>query len=236
MKEPVVKYYPVAETFSSVQGEGSHAGRLMLFVRLAGCSVGKPFTSQEISQLHVIPTSGHEKCTAWDGQSFVCDTVYKMVDKLTPQQILERRGKETTVCITGGEPLMHDLEPLFDALIRKDIAIHIETSGTVEIAKVRRHMENRSYRRFWITVSPKYHYLPSCLTQADEIKVLVDKDTFNSADFVRRFEPHFGKTFLQPINGETEINFDNLNYCLKLIQTYPRVRLSVQLHKFLHVR
>jgi 7-carboxy-7-deazaguanine synthase len=45
------KKYPIAEVFTSPQGEGVWTGTLMTFIRLAGCSVGKVMTEEKKEQL-----------------------------------------------------------------------------------------------------------------------------------------------------------------------------------------
>jgi 7-carboxy-7-deazaguanine synthase len=224
--------YPIAEIFSSLQGEGLYVGTKMLFVRTAGCTVGKPFTASEKVLLPVLPSNGHEKCTAWNGESFVCDTIYKTTEKLSVDEIISHLNGERIVCITGGEPLMHDLKPLIISLLNKNIRTHIETSGTIAIESLKEIGKNS----VWVTVSPKINYLESSLEHCDEIKVLVDRQTFNKKDFEFRFGKYLHKIWLQPVNEILEINRDNLQFCINLIDTYTEARLSIQIHKWLEVR
>jgi organic radical activating enzyme len=152
--------YPVAETFASFQGEGAFAGTSMYFIRLAGCTVGKPFP-KEMYQDRDLPldTPGNisgkalpiytEKCTLYDGREFPCDTDYRVHERLSVVDILSRVPYNyDRVCITGGEPLMHNLESLVTALkITK--FVHIETSGTQPFQKC------LSDNKIWVTLSPK---------------------------------------------------------------------------------
>ena len=48
--------------------------------------------------------------------------IHKMID-----QILAYPAK--TVVVTGGEPLMWNMQPLTDSLHNKGMSVHIETSG-----------------------------------------------------------------------------------------------------------
>ena len=75
--------YPISEIFTSPQGEGVYAGAMMTFIRLAGCTVGKPFPKEKyqsrkdpIEGAHNIPGLAvyTEKCTLYDGREFACDT------------------------------------------------------------------------------------------------------------------------------------------------------------------
>lgn len=118
--------YPVANVFSSLQGEGHFVGYPMVFVRLAGCSVQGCHIRAE------------------------CDEApWKARERLSAAQIVERVGgmrRSGIVCITGGEPTDHDLVPLVAALRDAGHRVHIETSGV-------RPLTGLPFE--WITVSPK---------------------------------------------------------------------------------
>jgi 7-carboxy-7-deazaguanine synthase len=100
----------VVETFHSLQGEGLHAGRSALFIRLGGCRVG----------------------CSW------CDTKHSWPEAAHPQRPLAALAAEAAaaaaagaafVVITGGEPLHHNLTPLCTALEPAGLPLHLETSG-----------------------------------------------------------------------------------------------------------
>lgn len=224
-----MKTYPVSETFTSPQGEGTHTGTLMTFLRFAGCSVGRPFTQDERL---LVPEFGilqpyQEKCTAWNGLSFACDTNYRRAETLSVEELLNR-VEAPSVCLTGGEPLLHDLEPLVEALLAVHKYIHVETSGTIEIPP---YMLDRT----WVTISPKHGFKRRAILNADELKVLVGAQ-FDETEFLAEFSSYLDKVFLQPINEEHKIDFTNLNRCLELQKAYPTVRISTQMHKIWNVR
>lgn len=222
--------YPIAEIFDSLQGEGAFAGTRMCFIRFAGCTVGRPYTPEARKTLGL--NLYQEQCRAWDGAAFVCDTDFRAKMKLTEEEIMQlpEVANSPRVCLTGGEPLMHDLWPLFRLLNQEEKLIHIETSGTIAAAA--------SNVWHWLTVSPKRGYIPSVLEHADEIKILVGPD-FNEDEFADKFAnvPVFrNKLWVQPINGEYELNRENIERCMRLTERFPRVRLSLQLHKVLNIR
>jgi len=137
---------PVVESFHSLQGEGIHAGRSALFIRLAGCSVG----------------------CSW------CDTKQSWAAAPHPRRELTALAAEAAaaatagaafVVITGGEPLHHDLAPLCQALASTGLPLHLETSG----------VDPLSGRFDWITLSPKSHRPPTTelLASCHELKVVV---------------------------------------------------------------
>jgi len=219
--------YPIAEIFTSVQGEGQWTGTRMTFVRLAGCTVGKPYGKlDKPNGLEIY----QEKCTLWDGREFPCDTNYKKTATMTVEQILNEVGDEVRVCITGGEPLMHDLLPLLTALHKARKMIHLETSGTISLEPVRSDVD-------WITVSPKQGVLQSSLMIADEVKFLID-ERFQKEVFEQEMKGLLvrGRIWFQPVNGLHEIDDHNLKLCQDLQATYKSARISVQMHKWLKVR
>jgi hypothetical protein len=101
--------YPLAsEPFITIQGEGPMIGTPMIFVRLAGCSVG---------------------CEQ-------CDTDYSVKHRMEDKEIAERcaemAGQSGWVWITGGEPTDHDLKPLKRALWSSGLQIALATAGVRE--------------------------------------------------------------------------------------------------------
>jgi len=141
---------PVVETFHSLQGEGLHAGRSAFFIRLAGCSVG----------------------CSW------CDTRHSWQAEDHPRRSLQELEQELAgaaaagaafAVLTGGEPLEHDLGPLYELLAAAAVPLplHLETSGADPVVL--------SGRFAWITLSPKRHRPPTTelLAACDELKVVV---------------------------------------------------------------
>lgn len=227
--------YPIAEIFHSIQGEGFWTGTAMSFVRLAGCTVGRPYTVDKRTYLAEI---GHElavyqeECMDWQGVTFPCDTNFVMSRKMSVEDIVMEVAGKRHVCITGGEPLMHNLQPLLQVLSddsRLEM-VHIETSGTIRQEALR----NFDFIHKWITVSPKAGYLAEALEWADEIKILVG-GSFNEKEF-ERFLPWAHKLWVQPVNPLNAISAENAKRCVQLCEKYPGVRLSIQLHKVLGLR
>ena len=224
--------YPISEIFTSPQGEGVWTGTMMTFIRLAGCTVGKPYPKECYDhRLSHIPLPIYtEKCTLYDGRTFECDTDYRKKKMLGVDQILgEVTGK--SVCITGGEPLMHDISPLLYALRENHKDIHLETSGTISSVDL---------LNVWVTLSPKVNPLKEMILRANEFKILVDSD-FNPeipllddiAFYDIRSIAKNTPVYLQPINYENEVNRDNVRLCMKWQEKYPQFRISLQLHKVL---
>jgi organic radical activating enzyme len=203
---------PVVETFHSLQGEGLHAGRSALFIRLAGCSVG----------------------CSW------CDTKLSWPAQAHPQLSLEQLASTAAaaeagaafVVITGGEPLHHDLTALCAALQSSGLPLHLETSG----------VDALSGRFDWITLSPKAHRppQPQLLEHCHELKVVIhepDDLAFAeamaaaaiSARAAGRARPEL---LLQP--GWQSCTGQDL--AVAHVRSHPQWRLSLQSHKWLGLR
>lgn len=226
--------YPIAEVFCAPQGEGFFVGALMVFVRLAGCTVGKQFTPAE-KQYFVVLNNYQTKCTLADGREFACDTDYKMSLSATYtellQYIISAGGACKTICLTGGEPLMHAnsglLANLLGQLRADNYEIHLETSGTIPLTEeVVECLDMIDH----IAISPKKGFLPDYKNHVDEYKILVDED-FRWDLFPYLSSMEKDKIFLQPINFEHQINGTNLDLCLKLQMDHPEIRISMQSHK-----
>jgi organic radical activating enzyme len=188
--------YRVSEIFDSIQGEASWTGTPMTFVRLQGCDVGCPFCDTRSSW----PLGGGTPYSV-EGLVSACS----------------RRH----VCITGGEPCLHDLGPLARALGDAGHLLHLETSG--------RYPLRDGGRIDWITLSPKpldYRTDPEVLARASELKYVVCEG-FDPAVIVR---PPEVPVYLQPCDGP---GFEaSLRRALQLCRD-SGLRLSLQTHKIL---
>ena len=236
--------YPIAEIFTSIQGEGYWTGQLMTFIRFGGCSVGKPIAEgiKKAAGLSVYT----EMCTLYDGRKFPCDTDFRTKEVLTEEQILSLIPPRVKhVCFTGGEPLIHYLQDLIDTIRPLGIMPHIETSGTIPLgasipqwgAESMFSIGPEQWRgetQPWLTVSPKQSCLDWVIKQANEIKLLVDEQF--AVERLPEAVANHHLVWLQPVNFEKSLHNDNLQRCIKLLHEYPTWRLSIQAHKVLGVR
>lgn len=224
MDEGKAVTYPIAETFDSIQGEGTYSGVRMIFLRMAGCTVGKPAA-----------TAPYDQCTAIDGQKFTCDTNYSRTSFATVDELVALVPVEVShVSITGGEPLNYNLKPLIEALVNREKMVHIETSGTV---KPDWYWDVSTFigDMLWLTCSPKLGCREDMVDMADELKVLVHEafDIDKLPDFVREHP----NVYLQPINGVMTLDQRNTDKAVELIKTVvPHWKLTTQMHKIWGVR
>lgn len=240
-----MKKYPIAERFTSLQGEGLYTGTLMYFIRFAGCSVGKKTVAGEVEKLRVdekdpLPIY-REKCTLYDGREFLCDTDFRTKEVLTTAQLFADipEGVEH-ICLTGGEPLNQPLAEFMLLVTDTDYQVHIETSGTVSIKKSwpefsDGYLVGNPGGWLWLTVSPKFGVLPEMLEMANEIKLLVDKD-FDITKLPEGVMRSLEIVWVQPVNEEWEVYGPNVERCIKLIHEHPTWRMSSQAHKIWRVR
>lgn len=194
---------PVMEHFYTLQGEGVHTGRAAYFVRLGGCDVGCVWCDVKES---------------WDARNHPQWTISDLVKTITATPAI-------IVVITGGEPLLHNLDAFTRALHKAGLRTHIETSGSSPL----------SGELDWITLSPKKFKapLPEVLPHASELKIVV----FNRSDFAwaeawaHKVSPHC-KLFLQP---EWSKAATVTPLIVDYIKAHPGWQLSLQTHKYINV-
>lgn len=199
----------MVETFHSLQGEGLHAGRSALFIRLGGCTVG----------------------CSW------CDTKHSWPLHVHPQRSLPELAAEATaaaasgaafVVITGGEPLHHQLDDLCTALAAAGLPLHLETSG----------VDPLSGQFAWITLSPKRHRppRPELLARCHELKVVVHEPAdLAFAEALAAAAAASGNSpalLLQPGWQSS----DGQALAVEYVRGHGAWRLSLQTHKHLGVR
>ena len=130
-----------------------------------------------------------------------------------------------SVVVTGGEPLMWNLDYLCRELKKLDNRTFIETSGAYLI----------SGRWDWICLSPKKNMPPTgeICKIADELKVIIqDSSDFEWAEKYCRMVSDNCRLFLQPEWSRfNEIIPEIVGY----IKQNPKWRISLQVHKYMHI-
>ena len=194
---------PVMEAFYTLQGEGFHAGRAAYFVRLGGCDVGCVWCDVKES---------------WDASVHPQQTIQEIVNDAA-----QHAGR--LAVITGGEPLMYNLENLTKTLREAGFQTNIETSGAYPM----------SGTWDWVCFSPKKfkEAHPSIFEQADELKIVI----YNQSDF--KFAEKYAKLvnpncqlLLQPEWSKRE---KMQPIIVEYIKANPQWRVSLQTHKFLNI-
>ena len=193
---------PLMEEFYTIQGEGFHTGTAAYFIRIGGCDVGCHWCDVKESwnaELH--PPTG-------------IDLIVANASKYSE-----------TVVVTGGEPLMWDMNLLTQKLKENNRKVHIETSGAYPLTGI----------WDWICLSPKKNKLPTetVYENAHELKVIIH----NKHDFIfaeEQAEKVNSKAilFLQP---EWSKNDEMTPLFVDYVMKNPKCRVSLQTHKYLNI-
>jgi organic radical activating enzyme len=205
---PENRRYLVKEMFGpTLQGEGAHAGRPCVFLRFAGCN---------------------QECS-WCDTDFAPEGATRhTADEIVARLLELDTHRSRMVVVTGGEPTLQWDAPLSDAIRNTGFRVHMESNGTRSLAG----------NVDWLTVSPKPQFLTPSLSLANdlpvnELKVIIDDTVDDKA--LNRYEAQYRceHYFAQPC---MDVHYDaHLAKTLALVQTHPRWRLSLQLHKILGV-
>ena len=193
---------PLMEEFYTIQGEGGHTGTAAYFIRIGGCDVGCHWCDVKES---------------WDSELHPPTHVNKIVENTA--------SYAKTVVVTGGEPLMWNMDPLTQNLKNKGIKTHIETSGAYDLTG----------NWDWICLSPKKMKLPleNIYKYANELKIIV----YNSNDF------KFAEEQAAKVSNNCELylqpEWSNRNKMTPKIVDYvmehPKWKISLQTHKYLNI-
>ncbi|MBO0929543.1 7-carboxy-7-deazaguanine synthase QueE [Fibrella aquatilis] len=195
---------PVMEAFYTLQGEGAFSGRAAYFIRLGGCDVGCHWCDVKES---------------WDVNAHPRQTIDELV-----AGALQYPGR--MVVITGGEPLMHDLTTLTNALQTAGFQTNIETSGVCQAV-------TGSWD--WICFSPKKFKQPNpaIYAKADELKVII----YNASDFAfaESFVPHLRPNCRLLLQPEWSRSDEMLPRIVDYVKAHPQWQVSLQTHKFMQI-
>jgi len=194
---------PLVEEFYSVQGEGCNTGKAAYFIRVGGCDI----------------------CCSW------CDTKYSWNAALHPLVPVESivsnvlAAGADSVVVTGGEPLMWNMDPLSKQLRNRGIKTFLETSGAYPLTGT----------WDWITLSPKKGSppLPGIWSVADELKVVIQHGIdFEDAGVYRQKTVPGCQLLLQP---EWSRYSEIIGMITEYVKRHPEWRVSLQAHKFMHI-
>jgi 7-carboxy-7-deazaguanine synthase len=191
------------EEFYTIQGEGHNTGEAAWFIRIGGCDVGCRWCDVKES---------------WNPDLHPLTETDKIVNSAVAQP-------SKAVVVTGGEPLIYNMDYLCNALKKRHIRTYLETSGAYPL----------SGEWDWICLSPKKNMAPvgDISSKANELKVII----FNESDiaWAEKFagQVHSGCIlYLQP-------EWSRAKYMTPVIIEYvkknPRWKISIQAHKFMHI-
>jgi 7-carboxy-7-deazaguanine synthase len=194
---------PLVEEFFSLQGEGYHTGKAAYFIRIGGCDVG---------------------CSWCDSRFSWNPNLHPMVKTETIIEHVLNSGTDSVV-VTGGEPLMWNLDYLCMELKKRKISTFIETSGAYQL----------SGKWDWICLSPKRNMPPvgEICKIADELKVIIqDNSDYKWAEKYSEMVSSKCRLFLQQEWSRFETVIPEI---VEYIKKNPKWRISLQAHKYMHI-
>ena len=213
------------ETYKSVQGESSFAGRPCIFVRLAGCNLRCTWCDSEYTF-----TGGYKQSA---------EEVVAAIEKLSPVRLVE---------FTGGEPMLQERElvPLMERLLASGYQLMVETSGERLLAGVPREV----HKIVDVKCPGSGEAGKFCMenlgafTRRDEAKFVISNrgDYEFARDFIRehRLPELVGSVLLSPAFTKTPSPERSTVNCLLdprdlvewMLADGLDARLSLQVHKY----
>ena len=194
---------PLMEDFYTLQGEGYHTGKPAYFTRIGGCDVGCSWCDVKES---------------WNASLWPLtrtDDIIKRIEACPAKSVV----------VTGGEPLMYNLDYFCKELKKRDFKTFLETSGSHPL----------SGEWDWICLSPKKYRPPliDIYIKADELKVIIQSiDDFDWAEKNVEKVNKGCKLFLQPEWSKVDTI---MAYLVEYVKKNPKWRISLQSHKYMRI-
>ncbi|MCM8710918.1 putative 7-carboxy-7-deazaguanine synthase QueE [Clostridium sp. SYSU_GA19001] len=211
--------FKVVEKFVSINGEGTLAGQLAVFIRFAGCNLNCSYCD-----------------TSWANK---IDVPYELMTNEEIYNYIKSTGVRN-ITLTGGEPLLQTgiLELLKILSNDKELHVEIETNGSVPLDKFLNmknppsftmdyklpssNMEDKMLLDNFKYLSAKdtVKFVSGCMEDLEKAKYIIDKYNLINKTHIY-ISPVFDK-----INLETIVDFMKDN-------KMNGVNLQVQLHKII---
>ena len=191
------------EAFYTLQGEGFNTGQAACFVRIGGCDVGCWWCDVKES---------------WNASLFPPTPVDQIV-------AYAASFPAKAVVVTGGEPLLYNLDYFCKKLKESGIRTFLETSGSLLL----------SGSWDWICLSPKKDVppLPETLKKANELKVIIhEPEDLAWAETNRTLVSPECLLYLQP---EWSSRRQIIPVIIDYIKKYPVWKISLQSHKYMNI-
>lgn len=213
-----MKRFKVVEIFQSINGEGTRAGQLAVFVRFQGCNLSCSFCD-----------------TAWANKE---DAAFTWMTETEIYERIKQTGIKN-VTLTGGEPLLQEgILSLLELLTGDEtLSVEIETNGSVFLEPFTK-LGNRPIFTMDYKLPGSGMEERMCI---DNFSLLAPQDTVKfvagQSDLLRIKEvlelySLIGKChiYLSPVFGEIE-PVEIVEFLLE--NRYNEVNLQLQLHKII---
>jgi 7-carboxy-7-deazaguanine synthase len=197
------KCLPLMEEFYTIQGEGYNTGQAAYFVRIGGCDVGCHWCDVKES---------------WNAKLFPPTQTDGIVANVS-------NFPAKSVVVTGGEPLMYNLNYFCSELKKEGIQRFIETSGAYKL----------SGEWEWICLSPKKNSPPlkPIYNMANELKVIIaNKGDLNWAEKNANLVNENCQLYLQPEWSKVELMMPLIT---EYVMANPKWKISLQSHKYMNI-
>ena len=202
--------FSVCETFASIQGESTHAGKPCFFIRLAGCSCSCSYCDTEYAKAPGKPYA---------------------IDELLTQA---HRSGLKLVEVTGGEPMEQRETPLLcRRLLDGGFEVLLETNGTLPLdavpAGVHRIVDCKLPSSGMVERNCVHNY--ALLNANDEVKFVVgSRGDFDHA--VGMIEKHRltdrgCELLVSPVWGKTDLQ----ELAAWVLDSGLPLRMQIQMHK-----
>ncbi len=210
--------FSMVESFVSINGEGTHAGELAVFLRFQGCNLHCDFCDTSWANVDTVPTK-----------------------QVTAEQLVQyvQESGVHNVTLTGGEPLLQpDMASLVTALGALGYRVEIETNGSVPLEPFSGLSFRPSFTMDYKLAGSgmEKFMLPenfSCLTARDTVKFVVGdcQDLERAAEIIRTYAlTSRCAVYLSPVFGRITpaemVEFMKQNLL-------NGVRLQLQMHKYI---
>ena len=194
---------PLMESFYTIQGEGYFAGIPSYFLRIGGCDVGCHWCDVKES---------------WDAELHPLTSVEDILKGLD-------YGTCDNIVITGGEPLMYNLEPLTSLLKKNKFKINLETSGAYPLTGT----------FDWICLSPKKNtdVIDNFYEDCNELKVIIQNNhDFKWAETQRNKLKIDCFMYLQPEWSKSKIILPRI---INYVKNNTKWKIALQTQKYMNI-
>ncbi|MBQ6815463.1 MAG: putative 7-carboxy-7-deazaguanine synthase QueE [Lachnospiraceae bacterium] len=211
--------YKVVEKFISINGEGTKAGQLAVFIRFAGCNLNCSYCDTAWANKENVPMT---EMTEFEIYDYIKSTGVK------------------NVTLTGGEPLLRDdVDKLLKLLSSdKSIKVEIETNGSIDLYDYRQISDNISFTVDYKLPSSCMEHLMEMenfeeLEERDTVKFVVsdNNDLLRAKEIIDEYKlTGQCSVYLSPVFGKIDpqeiVDFMIRNHL-------NGVNLQLQLHKII---
>jgi organic radical activating enzyme len=155
-----------------------------------------------------------------------CDTNFSLTKKMNVSELLDKIKPFPCRWIiwTGGEPALQLRDEHIRFFREAGYRQAVETNGTQPLPA----------GIDYIACSPKEYYgeVKKLIPVVHEIRIPLQKD-----DVLPDISslPKADNYFISPVFDGDNMNKENVDYCIRLVKANPQWRLSLQIHKLIHI-